>query len=340
MATVARRSDYSIETLLYTQAFEFDFHQTIRILEALKPEAMPFGEGVDPLKEALRVQSRITMSSSSSDIYSIKFQRPHIKPPILTVNFLGIAGIQGPLATPYTEMLIERLRQKDTAFRDFLDIFNHRLVSLWHRAHKKTILGLEQVKPQFTAVGKCFFDLVGLSSAELKNHLDIPDRSLLNFAPLFWQRTKSAAGLQQLLQVYFKTPIHIHELQGAWRRVPNYDWSLIGKSGQHNLLGQSLVLGKRSWDQAAGVKIILPRLTWSQYLTHLPGGKGHKALLSLSRLYCGMIMNIEVVAEITAKEIPPLHLGQSLLGQTSWITRGKGLGFKANPTHQLAHVCA
>jgi len=49
------------------------------------------------------------------------------------VNFMGIAGIQGPLPLPYTEILMSRMRQKDMAFRDFLDIFNHRLVSVFTR---------------------------------------------------------------------------------------------------------------------------------------------------------------------------------------------------------------
>jgi type VI secretion system protein ImpH len=31
----------------------------------------------------------------------------------MQVNFLGIAGIQGPLPMPYTETLVQRLRQKD-----------------------------------------------------------------------------------------------------------------------------------------------------------------------------------------------------------------------------------
>jgi len=38
------------------------------------------------------------------------------------------AGSASPLLT---ELLIQRIRFKDTAMRDFLDIFNHRIISLF-----------------------------------------------------------------------------------------------------------------------------------------------------------------------------------------------------------------
>ena len=37
----------------------------------------------------------------------------------------------------YTELILERLREKDTSFASFLDIFNHRMISLFYRAWEK-----------------------------------------------------------------------------------------------------------------------------------------------------------------------------------------------------------
>lgn len=336
MATVARRSDYSLESQLYSQTYEFDFHQAVRILEALAPNSIPFGEGSQPQKEAMQIQARVTLSVSSSDIYSLKPQRNPNKPPILTINFLGIAGIQGPLPTVYTEILVERLRKKDTAFRDFLDIFNHRLVAMWHRVHKKVIVGLDQVPPTQSPIGKSLFDLLGLGDPHLRDLLEVPDRSLLSYAPLFWQRTRSSAGLRQLLQGYFKNTVHIKELQGVWRTAPASDWSLLGI--QFNRLGQDMVLGNRSWDQGGGIGITLSEISWQEYLTHLPGGQGHRKLISLVRFYCGLNTGVIVSAKITASQIPPAILGKSALGQTSWLTRGKGKGFAKNPLRNIAII--
>lgn len=338
MASVTRRSDYSLESQLYNQTYEFEFSQAVRILEALKPGVAPLGETENPDYEAIQIKSRLTLSVSSSDLYNLKAHVGFDKRPTLTVNFLGIAGIQGPLPMPYTEMILDRLRHKDTSWRDFLDIFNHRLVSMWHRIQKKFVLGLDQISPEATAAGKTFLDLLGLSSPYLRHKLKIADRSLLAFTPLFWQRSKSTAGLHQLLENFFNTKIHIEEFQGKWQHAIVDDWTLLGTTGQYNTLGITAVLGKRSWDQTAGVKIFLKQLRWNEYLTHLPGQHGHAAIAGLSQFYAGVEKTFSFYASINPYDIPPSHLKRGLkLGQTSWITRGGGKGFTKSPVIRLSH---
>lgn len=339
MATVTRRSDYSLESQLYQETYDFEFSQAIRILEALKPGCTSFGEGDDPSKEALQVKSRLTLSVSSSDLYNVAPPFSGDKRPVLTVNFLGIAGIQGPLPAPYAEIVIDRIRHKDHASRDFLDIFNHRLVSFWHRIRKKVVLGMEQIPPESTNAGKTFLDLLGLNSFYLRHKLRVPDRSLLAFTPLFWQRNKSIAGLQQLLKSYFRTEIHIQELQGYWYQALAEDLTLIGNiKGQYNSLGRSTIVGKRSWSQAAGINIFLKHLSWKKYLSHLPGQHGHAALGSLTKFYAGIEHRFNFYAAIKHSEIPPIHLGKAArLGQTTWLTRGDSRGFHEDPVMRLSH---
>ena len=52
--------------------------------------------------------------------------------PTVTVNFLGMTGPQGALPTHYTQLLLRIAREgrgtERTALRDWLDLFNHRLV--------------------------------------------------------------------------------------------------------------------------------------------------------------------------------------------------------------------
>jgi type VI secretion system protein ImpH len=61
--------------------------------------------------------------------------------PTVTVNFLGITGPQGALPTHYTQLLLRIAREgrgaERTALRDWLDLFNHRLVALYFRAWEK-----------------------------------------------------------------------------------------------------------------------------------------------------------------------------------------------------------
>jgi len=331
MATVARQASYSLEGQFFNQPYEFDFHQAIRLLEKMHPQAIPLGEGSNPLKEALSIKARVTLSPSSADLQSLVLTSPD-HPVVLTVNFLGLAGIQGPLPTPFTELVIERLRHKDTNLSDFLDIFNHRLASFWHRMRKKIVLGLAQVPPEATAAGKCFLDLVGIEEAALKNRLCVSDKALLHHAPLFWTRPRSLMGLQRLLQSYFELPIKVSQFHGGWRVAKERDWTKIGLTGQHQILGKSAVLGQRSWDQTARLAVHLPPLTYGQYLGFQQGKHEFQALKDLTHFYVGEGQPVDVTFSVQREHILPTCLNrQSSLGHTSWMTRGHGKGFARDP---------
>lgn len=333
MATVTRRADSALEDQILKQTYEFDFHQAIRILEALNPGCVPLGEGGDPREEAVSIKARITYSVSSSDLYSLSYDTVT---PTLSINFLGIAGIQGPLPMPYTELLVERLRQKDTSFLDFLDIFNHRLASLWHRARRKTVLGMSFLPPEQTPAGKSFLDLIGLESEYLQNKLVIPDRVLLSNAALLWQRPRSATGLKVVLEAFFKKPIKIIQFIGKWRASIAEDQSRIGINGQYNALGQDALLGCRSWHQASSLAIQIGPLSWGEFLDYIHQKEHYLEMRDLSYFYTGIGTNLFLKLILIKEQIPPTALNsQFALGQTTWLTRGNGKGFAQNPEIML-----
>lgn len=338
MATIARRTNTSLEEQIEKTPYEFDFHQAVRLLEKLRPEANPLGEGSNPLKEALSIQSRVTLSSSGADIQSLTLSETD-KPPVLTVNFLGLAGIGGPLPTPYTELMIERLRQKDTSFKDFLDIFNHRLASFWHRMRKKFALGIAQVRPDKTPEGKVFLDLVGIELDPLRNRLAVSDQALLSFASAFWKRPRSLIGLQRMLRSYFQLPITVFQFQGQWQNAPARDWTRIGiaENAQHQVLGKSAVLGKRSWDQTAGIMLHIPPLTYKQFVCfQQESALEYTALRDLTFFYVGLAQSAHVSFALQREQIEPTLLNRQFgLGRTTWITRGEGKGFPEDPVVKL-----
>jgi type VI secretion system protein ImpH len=339
MATVARRPNPSLEDQILAAPYEFDFHQAIRLLEKMRPEAHPLGEGSNPLKEALSIESRITLSPSGADLQSLA-PSPTGNPPILTVNFLGLAGIQGPLPTPYTELLLERLRHKDTSLKSFLDIFNHRLASFWHRMRKKMVLGIAQVQPDQTPTGKSFLNLVGIEPDPLRDRLAVPDQALLSYAPAFWKRPRSLIGLQRLLRAYFDLPIVVSQFQGGWQVASERDWTRIGarEFSQHQVLGKSTVLGQRSWDQTAGIMVHIPPLTYQQYVSFQQETTlKYKALRDLTYFYIGLGQRVHVAFSLQRDQIEPTRLNrQFCLGYTTWMTRGEGKGFSKDPEVRLA----
>ncbi len=322
MATNSRRTRTSIIERAYKDADKFEFHAMVKLMESMEKDSVPLGEGSDPTKEAVRLQARVAEGFPNTDIFKLIDPKTEEIPPLLITNFLGIAGAHGPLPSPYTEQIIERTSRRDTGFRDFIDIFNHRLISLLHRIRKKHWIGISNQPSQESLMGKCLKALLGIFNPHLENRLGIPDQSLTHYAGLLWQRPRSAYGLRQLLEGFFRMPVEIHELGGKWNFVPHSQLTSIGKSGQFNELGKSAIIGPRFWDQQALFTVKIGPMTLDQYVDFLKPGKSWRTICSIIRYYVGSDQDFVINLVLKKEQVPKPRLGYGVaIGWTNWLNR-------------------
>jgi type VI secretion system protein ImpH len=344
MALPARNTALSLKEQLYQRPYEFEFTQAIRLLQLLNPLKISLGKGYRPDKEAVSLKARVFLSAPPSDLFQIKL------PPLLQVasgvstgapalkdaqtevhvNFLGIAGIQGPLPLPYTELLLERLRQKDTVFRDFLDIFNHRLLSLFYRIQQKFSPALSTLLPHETPQGKNLQALVGWTDELSPFFL----RHMLFYPSLFWQKPRSPSGLRVILQHLFGVPVHILLCHGAWMSLEKEDLTHLGPhSLQGGGLGKGAVLGKRVWCQNHGIVVRFAFKDPELFRKFLPFGEYFFRVQNLIACYAGPDVSFKIALGLERRPASWLRKGEPLfLGWTSWLGHRK----KA-PPYSLPH---
>ncbi|MBS1536449.1 MAG: type VI secretion system baseplate subunit TssG [Bacteroidetes bacterium] len=323
METYGWRGNNSLTNWLYAEGFRFDFYQAVKILETMRPNSEPLGEGTEPEQEAVRFMSRVNMGFPATNIDEIYKPKHEDDLPIMVVNFMGLAGHFGPLPLPYTELVLDRIRHKDTSLRDFLDIFNHRLISLMYRARKKIRIGFEQQAPEKTNFAGYLFSLMGLGTKGLKNRLKVEDRAILRYAGLFAQKPHSISGLQAILMDHFKMNIRMQSFVGQWFKLDKNQLTEIGVIGQNQILGQSAVLGNRVWDQQSKFQIHIGPLTMARFREFLPIGTKFAEILSLTEFYAGHEFDYEIVLTLNAEDIPATRLsgdiGITRLGWNSWL---------------------
>jgi type VI secretion system protein ImpH len=244
------------------------------------------------------------------------------KPLEVVVDFMGLAGGLGPLPAPYTKLILDRMRNGDTVLRDFLDIFNHRLVSLVYRVRKMHCIGFDCEPPGRDHFAKYLFALLGLGTKGLQGRMRVKDRSLLFYTGLLAQQPRSAVGLESLLSDYFKVEVKVRQFCGRWHRLEEDQWTIIGISGRHQRLGLSFLLGNRIYYPQGKIELCLLSLTLREFLDFLPTGQGFRALCELTRLYIGPEIDFDILLSLKAAEIPGFRLGlvtDSRLGWTSWL---------------------
>lgn len=328
-ATVVRDTDAGLDRGLFAEGYRFEFFQAVRLLERLHPTRKRVGRHEDPADEVVRFRSRASLAFPPSEIYEIE-------PPknaevdardVMWVNFMGLAGLQGALPRDYTSLLADPGATKQTeALAEFLDLFNHRLISLFYRAWEKYRFAIAYERGGENAFSQYLYCLIGLGTGGLRGRLHIDDQILLYYAGLLAQRPRSAVALEGILEDYFGVPVEVVQFQGEWF-VMNADiLSSVGRDGQNNQLGVSAVLWERIFDPQARFRVNVGPLSYPQFRDFLPGSDAYVHLVELTRFFVGEDVNFEVRPVLRREEVPWCVLGKDAsvrLGWSMWLKTGE-----------------
>ncbi len=332
MATPLRKQSLSVKERLFQEPFSFSFSQAVMLLETLYGDKDKVSTSPRADQEAIRFSSNILLSTPPSDIYGISESNlPHI-PSKLTINFLGIAGQTGPLPHVYGELIIDRVRRKDYAFRDFLDSFNNRLAGLNYRIRVKHTLSLQRVNPAESDVGK-ILSFFGGKPEDNMSAPNIDQRSYLKYAGLLYQNPRSAVSLEVMLRDYFQLPFSVSQFQGFWTYLDDDQVTRIGprrrrtamgtapqRFGQQNVLGSTAVLGTKAWIHGEHVSLGVEGLSLDNYLDLLPDRDLNKTISEMTRQYLGRSHFFSFELGLGSSQSTPTRLdGKSALGWTSWL---------------------
>jgi type VI secretion system protein ImpH len=320
LAEYGWHSKRSVKDWLFAEPWEFEFFQAIKILELLDPDRAAPGEHADPDREVVRLHSRVTLEYSASELQQFLPPDQPGHPPHLVVNLMGLAGVNGPLPDPDTERVLDSAWRKDTAIRDFLDMFNHRLLSLLVLIRKAHHPSLTSVTPDRGRMAHYLFSLFGMAPDEVRGRLRIPDRSLLFYSGILARHPRSASGLERMFTDYFQVPTRVRQLVGVWRSLEPGQWSRIGIMGQNQSLGRDAILGTRVWDQQGRFELNIGPMNLSKFTDFLPCGSAYPALCELTRFYAGQNFEFDIKLTIRAEEVPRSRVGGNCrLGWTSWL---------------------
>jgi type VI secretion system protein ImpH len=304
---------------------DFSFFQAVRLLQQIAGTQNPIGSFDRPSQEAARIGVRPALSFPPTEIQSLKENRDAGGPLQMTVNFFGLTGPSGVLPTRYTELLLERVYARDTTLRDFLDIFNHRLVSLLYRAWEKYRFPVAYERGGKDPFKGYLLDLIGLGTRGLQNRMAVPDQALICYEGLLAQYPRSAQAFRQMLSDYFEVPVEVSPFAGSWRPLDagSRTCFLDGRSRSEQL-GVGIVLGDEVWDQQSVVRVRLGPMTLAQYQDFLPGGSAHEPLKALSRFFCGDDLDVEAQLILKREEAPRFSLGAegvppAKLGWVCWM---------------------
>ena len=329
MASTSRASDPVVNTVasdvagrLHSEPWSFEFFQAVRLLERLMPARTQVGRFARPADEVVHFRANPTLSFPASEIQALA-ELPDA-PTAMIVNFMGLIGPIGTLPLHYTELVIARLLARDHTLQDFLDIFHHRIISLFYQAWLKYRFQFRLERGEFGAFSHYLMDLIGLGTAGLQNRQTVPDEGLLYYSGLLAQQPRSATSLRLLLGDYFQAPVEIEQFVGAWYRLDeDAQCRFDAGPAESQQLGIASVVGDEVWEPQAKVRIVIGPLPIARYLDFLPTGTAFAPLRAIARLFCGDEVDFELQLILKREETPGCQLGEEgdqapRLGFLSW----------------------
>jgi len=342
MAAASRGSGASVVDLLRTEPERFEFVQAVRLLEraaviaARDPRfATPghLGFDHDPRTEVLSLRAALELAFPAAEIESFESSA---RKPELSVTMLGLNGVSGVLPSFYSQVVLEAHRDKNAAPRDFVDMFNHRALSLFVRAARKYSLPLAYELGQgdeSNTFAATLLSLVGLGLPSLQQRQSVPDEALVFYGGHFARNLPTAGALQQVLSEYFDRPATIRQFQGRWVSWPEPEETrLCVTAGSpqtpatpaYATLGADAVIGSRVWDVQGSFRILLGPLVHEQFKGFLPDGQQMIELAALTRSYVGPVLSFDVQLILAGPEVPALQLSEApevgaRLGWNAWL---------------------
>ena len=353
MATQSRRPNSALAERLSREAWRFEFFQAVRLLEraaavhadSLGRSEHQVGLNNPPSREAVRFKALPSRRFPSAPIADISASTKSddaedgkARPTEMQVTFMGLTGPAGVLPEHYLDLVLERRRLGDVTLREFLDLFNHRTISLFYRAWEKyrVLIGFERAaldpraEDTFT---RCIESLVGVGTAGIKGRTNNADDALVRYSGFFAHRPRSSVALRAMLTHRFKVRVQIEEFAGRWLAVDGEERTRLpsssDKKGQHNALGAktlcgNALCGNKVWDVQSHFRVVLGPLTRARFDDFLPDALDLVQLIELVNLYVGPGFDFEVQPTLAAAEVPVARLGDpnagnSRLGWNAWL---------------------
>lgn len=228
MASTYWRSAPGLIDQARAEPHRFEFFQLVRLLRLHYSRTGRMDLATRPHEDPLRFRTQLSLAFPASEVSDLHFEREGKVSPAglplseVQVTFMGLVGPSGVLPRPYTELLLERhVQYRDDAAHAFLDIFSHRMTTLFYEAWQKYKFHIEHERNGTSGFDGYLLNLVGLGPRAQALKFEQPQpvlrRELFSyFAGLLSQKPRNALNLERMLGFYFGLPIQVRQFAGRW----------------------------------------------------------------------------------------------------------------------------
>jgi len=316
---------HSLIEALTADPYRFDFYFAVRSLEALHPTNPRVGMSLRVQEDPVRFCQQPSLRFEPATLVEFRQPREHA-PQRMFVAFLGLLGPMGPMPLHLTEFIRDRERNaNDPTPARFLDVFNHRVISLFYRAWAVNQQAVSFDRPELDRSAVYVASLIGIGTPNLRVRDEVPDLAKLHYSGRLAAQTRNAEGLKYILEDFFKVKVEIEQFVGHWMKLPEDCQCRLGESRSTGLLGSTAIVGSKIWECQQRFKIRMGAMGFADYERLLPSGRSIRRLRDWVLNYVAQQFGFDVQLVLRGNEVPDCKLGKGgRLGWSTWVKNKPG----------------
>ena len=340
MQAKKRTAESGVIQHLLAEPYRYQFVQAVRILlcwlrQQDVSHAQAFGQ-------VLRFKNSLSLNFPASEIERLSLDDNEQL--TLIPTFMRFLGVGGALPLHHSERIAAcRLSGQDAGVSAFLDIFSHRMLTLYYQAWEKYRLeSTLQTEARDTQL-PLLTALAGVRCTALPSsgETDAVTHDVAAwYAGLLRCRPVSAQAIGPVLAEYCGVPVTLQQFVGGWDYLEKNRRSLLGNI--NFTLARGATLGLRLWRQDMRVCLHIGPLDPGGLQRFLPRSRGAAALAKMLTLFGVPDLQYEVRLILSPPCITPLLLSSNpserrRLGWTTFLqtTQGKVRGAEVRYLLQL-----
>jgi type VI secretion system protein ImpH len=296
----------------------------VRLLELACPDAVPLGGAGPAAREAVRLRASTSLAFQAAEVTSVEAPRSENGRYRVTTTVAGLYGAGAPLPAFYSEEILEAEDEESDPVRQFLDVLNHRLLSLLYRAWGKYRWAFTFRSGAQDPISQHMLDLIGLGDPHIRETLRISPQRLLSYAGFLTQHPRNAGTLATVVSEYFdQIPVQVSQCTERWVPIVEDDQNRLGLG--NSVLGESFTLGESVQDRMGKFTLELGVFTdLERFSQFLPCGSQCRELGALVTLLVPDPLDYDLRMGLAEEAVPAFKLcsddaDAQQLGWTSWL---------------------
>jgi type VI secretion system protein ImpH len=315
------KQEPGVRQAVFDEYYRFSFFQAVNLIERMFPGKNQLDRSLSPKEESIRFSVKPGFAFPPSDISALK-KGDDGGPVEMQVAFMGMIGPAGVLPYWYNELTQERIKEKDYSMIAFLDMFHHRIISLFYLAWKRYRIAATTLPAELERYSVYIASLMGLGTPGLSGKVGLPGETPLYYGGLMSRHVPSAVAIASAVEYYFGAATHVEQFIPRLISMEPEDCTVIGS--MNSLLGVNATCGNQAWECQTKFRIELGPMNYKQFSRLLPMGSTLGSLFSLVKYMVGIEYEFDVRLVLKREEVKPCQLGgspqsQPRLGWTTWI---------------------